>query len=159
MVPHNSLYNIDPFYGNRLLDIKVKALNIIAFFKKIFSVKSFKTGLVNSLNDDFGKFLIITEGIIKVIPELDKIQVEKYYPSVSKSLKHFLKLYASLERIRFLDDEVLRETSDSILTNIYTIEAALRHINFDDNFNNGSNGDSELNKAATLISLNSVLTS
>jgi len=156
MITHNSLYNIDPFYSNRLLDFKVRVLNTFAFVKKTLSIKSFKTGLITYLNKDFGKFLIVTEGILKVVPELDDSQVKESHPVVLKALKHFIRLYSSLEGVGFLDNQILGETCSSILSNLYTIESFLRHSISDSNFDNSSNEDKELNTAASIISLNSV---
>src|SRR5882724_4832470 len=101
MITNASIYNIDPFYSNRLLDIKVKCLNVFSFLKKLFSAKSFKTGVVYYFNMDMGKMLTHTEGILKVIPEMDIQRAKIVYPAIEKALKHFIRIYNSLEHIRF----------------------------------------------------------
>jgi len=156
MVSENLIYNVDPFYGNRLLDVKVFFLNVFSFYKKLFSIKSFKTGILTYFNNDLGKVLIMTEGIIKILAELDKQQAKKVYPSSEKALKHFIKIYHSLEKMKFFDNEIMEETCSAILRNLYKTESRLRHIAYDDIHEN-NNEDKRLNEVATLISINSVL--
>lgn len=150
MVTSDLNYNIDPFYNNRLLDFKVFALN---FLKKIFAVKFSTSGAVNFLNNDLGKILTMTEGILKVIPALNMEDIENPYLSSERALKHFTKIYNSLEKKHFFDNVVTRETCDAILKNLYKAESRLRHLKFDSVTNNE---DKQLNDAATLISVQSI---
>jgi hypothetical protein len=150
MVRSDLYYNIDPFYNNKLLDFKVFALSVI---KKIFTVKFSASGVSNFLNKDLGQILTMTEGILKVIPVLDIEDIETPYLSSEKALTHFIKIYNSIEKRHFFNNEVTRETCEAILKNLYKAESKLRHLKFDAVTNNE---DKDLNDAATLISIRSI---
>ncbi len=148
-------YHFDPFYSNKTLDVKLGVLNLVSKARKFFSNKllGLKTFIVVSINNDFAKIYLMAKGLESELADWDKAKAKAEYPTAMKSLKKFKWYYSVLEESNFFSSDQTKDLAEKILLKLYSIESKLRFIYFEDA--KAVEGDEELKKTASLISINS----
>lgn len=150
-------YHLDPFYSNRLLDVKLVVVNIFAKVRNLLHSRfvTLKNHIISTTNSDLSKIYMMVEGMENIIKKMDADQAKKAYPIIAKSIKKFNWYYGLLEDIQFFNNEETKDLSENILLMLYDIEGKLRMVSFDADPRIDCN-DEELKNAATRISLNSL---
>lgn len=155
MISLQTKYHFDPFYSNRLLDFKLKFLTFASFTRKILIIRNFKTGLFTSLNKDLGKIYMMTEGLLNIVAQFDNSQAKEEHILATKSLKKFVKIYASLESANFFSSTETKSLAEKILSNLYSAEFILRNNAYEDV--EIDEKDKKLQEYASSISINSAI--
>lgn len=155
MLTLSNKYHLDPFYSNRLLNLKLKILNVLSIVKKTLSIRYSKTGLFESINKDLGKIYLMTEGLLKVVVEFDKSQAKEEHILAIKALKRFTKIYSILASANFFGSSETNSLADSILANLYSAEFILRNTAYEDIEIDPH--DKELQEFASSVSINSAI--
>lgn len=147
-------YQFDPFYSNRVVNIKVRILNFAAKFKKYFNFLHIHTGLVAGLNKDLGKLYIMIEGLKIVTANMNYESAKIEYPIAKKALEKFTRMYFKLEEVNFFGTKETRQIAETILLDFYAIDSQMRAIVYENTKRPDS--DIELIENASLISINAL---
>lgn len=140
-------------YGERIVEYRVYLIKVLAFFKKPLIYKTFKTGIIRSFNKTLLFSLVISEGIKTLVKQYDKATAQRTLSITQLKLKHYKKLYASLEEVKFFDNPETEEIAEKVLLNYYSIEAEVRNKALSDNT---LDKDKELQSFASNLSLDSL---
>lgn len=152
--PTHSIFELDPFYSNRIIEYKARFFsnNIL---KKFFSRQYLKSKFIIGLNKDLGKILMMLEGF-KLLLENDKnISIDKEYDIIEKALKKFIKIHSLFESAAFFNNATTEDISTKIMHILYDIEYEFRQKKYADV--SAPDSDKELQKVASIISFKTAL--
>lgn len=84
--------------------------------------------------------------------EITAVQAMEGHRATEKTLAKFRRYYQLLEQVNFFNHPGIEEVSTNMLLDLYAIESKFRFLSFEEN--KGVEGDEELRKTASLISIN-----
>jgi hypothetical protein len=118
--------HIDPFFSNRLLDIKINLFNSLSRLKLFFSINGLYNSMIRTVNKDLSKVFITLEGLKTVISNFDHSEAREEHPIIEKAVQRFNRLYIKLEQIEFFGNAENKQLAEAILGDLYFLEFTLR---------------------------------
>ena len=147
-------YHINPYfnYRNSRFFVTVAAVGLLV--KKLIHLKISKTGIVARINRDLRDYNNRLQFYKQEIEGINSAEAKVEYRRIAKLLNDYRKFYFVLEKYNFFRYNQTELISEEVLTNLYSIEAVIKHKAFINVSKNPE--DKELTEFASRISMSSI---